>query len=402
MPDTLEAPAVAETAVPPAETTAAPAAPAEKTGVAALMGGFKDRGDIKPATDKAEKPAKGEAKDKAAPVPAEKKAEATPAPAKEALTPTKPAKGEDGIKSLRDGHEKSVAEWRTKEAEYQKQIKELKDRPERHPDDQKAIADLKKSIAEADYRKSDEFKSQFVEPINRAYSSTLEMVKQWNIETEQADGQKTSRAATERDFREILRADEADRAELAFRKFGQANGTRLLGKIDKLIELDDQGNQRARAAAEQADKTAQERAAQDKDLEGKFNERREISQKEAEEEFPDIFGEHADDPDSKKMLEAGREFVTAFRAAAKTMAWEDLAVHEAVYDARAVAFPVVKHQRDAFKAKAESLEAELKKYRDSSPGGERGSGGQQPPGETGKVGIAALGDAYSKYDSSKQ
>ena len=309
-----------------------------------------------------------------------------------------------GIKNLREGHEKAQKEWREKESDYQrkiqeaeKRINELKARPERHPDDQKKLSEYEKKVAVADFKNSDEYEKSFRQPLNKTYQDSLNLAKRFPAIERTEDGE-TNRASSEQDFRTVMTAPPEQQAELAQKIYGPVNAARIITMIDRISDLYGRGEQEAMRRAEQYQSTLKEQSQKEQERNKALTDSRGKIRQDIESRMPDIYGEHEDDPESQKLIQEGRDYIEEFRSNRDTMTDAELAEREAVMEAAASAFPVMKHQRDSALSKVKELEEELAKYRQSDPG--RG-GNKTPPDpatDTSEKGVGGLLDPWKKYD----
>jgi len=353
--------------------------------------------DVTAAAETPEPP-KGEAAPKAEkptaptpPKPPEKKTEAT-----KPTTP-KPEGKVDGIEQVRRRLEEVQKSEKEKLAEIEtlrKQNEEYNKRrfvtPEMEAEieqNKKEIADLRKSIAESHYEKSDEFKKQYVEPYTQARDSAVEAAKSYII-TNDEDG--TTRQATADDFARVMNAPRSERAGIAQKLFG-INGLNVLADIRDMERIRQQAEVAIKNHRDSLEGKSKEQENQSREMEKQYMTHREASRRQLAEEFPQFFSEPADDPEAADAWKKGLEFVDNAAQRMKDMSVDERAAVAEVMRARAAWFPRGHKELTRTKAKVAELEAELAKYRGSDPGSEKEKGGEPPKADDGlRGGIEAL------------
>lgn len=330
-------------------------------------------------------PQKPESKPAAPAKPVEKQAESKPAAKLAAPKADKPAAPADKAKpedmnSLRKRYEEVngelAKERQTKTQEISALQKKLDDLSKKRfwsdDDDKKVssyeeqIAELKKQLAETSYERSDEYNQKFKKPWQTTLDHALNLVQQ--IKVVEGDG---FRAGTKSDFWKVAGAPVEDQAAIAQQLFG-VNAIRVLQIVDKLSDI----KQQAEAAVEGHNQTAEAKAKEQADLTRKEQQTYEAAHataaQELETQFPQFFGKPEDDPELTKQMEHGYDFVDRASKEASKLPPVERAEYAAVVRARAAAFPRLVFESRRAADKIAALEAELAKFRGSTPGTGRG------------------------------
>ena len=320
-----------------------------------------------------------------APKPEAKAAEAkeTPKTADKAADKTdveKPVDWKTAPNHFRKSFEKTQAELKaeresktqiqSKVAEYEARIKEIESKPVETKADtalvekyESEIKQLRSTVQELDYSKSAEFQDKFVKPLAKTYQKALQEVQQLTV----TDEDRNSRAATQQDFDTLRSLPFGQRRAEARKMFG-ADADVVLSHISRIEQMRQEGNEALEEAKTNGDlRQKEQRISQQREQEQYQNYLKQ-AHTELETEFPDFFKPSSEDPDAAKALQSGYELVDAAVNKAGSMTLKDRAAYNAVFRARAAAFPLMEHNLKKIAAERDGLVEELKKYRGSDPG----------------------------------
>lgn len=293
---------------------------------------------------------------------------------------------EDGIPALRKRYDELSASEKAKAKEIESLNKKLKDLEGKRvwsADDDKRIEqyenrikELHGQLSEADYTRSQEYISKYVNPWHAAVKETVDLTKQMQVFTD--DGQST-RAGTEADFLKVINAPAAEQGAIARKIFGD-NAPTIVSRVAELTRMSREANQAIKAATESRTKADGEKAEMARRERQLYEGSREAAINELKEQYPQFFGEPEDNPQVAQAMRSGYEWVDSQMAASESASPEERAAIAAVIRARAAAFQRQNVELNAERAKVKSLEAELAKYRKSEPGAEkeRGDAAKQP------------------------
>lgn len=216
----------------------------------------------------------------------------------------------------------------------------------------------------ANYEKSDEYKKEYVAPIEAAFKSAYEEVTQLAIELE--DG--STRQATNADFNALWHMSLPDAIKQAKAWFGDA-ASEVLAHRRHLIQL----NQKRQGAIE---KYRTEGAEREKTrLADGVRQREAMTKawetvnKELVEAHPELYREDDADPDGNKELADGRELAErAFGSKASQLPIGEVVKARAMVWQNTTAFPRLLRRFNGAQERIKELEAELKQFKESEPG----------------------------------
>lgn len=229
---------------------------------------------------------------------------------------------------------------------------------------QSELKNLKQTLREMDYSRSDEFKEKYVTRYNKAYEQAVGEVTQLQA---RVDDDGNTRPATQADFDTLRALPFGQRRQAARRMFGE-DADVALGHVSRLEQL----RTEAREAIEN-EKVNYEKTQAEKQL----NEEREKQQltgmtdqfkNEIYEAWPDLFKPAETDADISEKLKDGRAFAEAFFGGADKLPVQDRAMHKAVAMARIESWPVLARMNELKDSKIEELTKELAALRGSDPG----------------------------------
>lgn len=282
---------------------------------------------------------------------------------------------------LKGEHFKTVRQLQDKADSLEKKIKEIESKKVETPADaklveqyQKQIQSLEQKIAESDYRQSQEFQKQYTTRINRIYQDAVEEVKALKVNSTDAEGNVTQRAATKEDFDRVFYLQGSAQDE-AIAAFGHS-AYRVASIVRELNSLTRQSEQALAEHAQNAEKTAKEKELEKQRSEGEYKQHYDASVAQLEQGWPQYFAPDDKDPDATAALQQGYKFVDDVLANAESLKPDERAAKNAVIRARAAGFVRAIVENNRLKADLESMKAELSKFRKSDPGatdGDRGA-----------------------------
>jgi hypothetical protein len=245
----------------------------------------------------------------------------------------------------------------------------------------------KQRVEEADFTRSDEYSSKYVQPYQNEMKRAMEEVKALTV-TFTVDGEPQTRAATENDFKKALALPPSEQDAFIHDTFGRS-AHRVINRINELERIKLAANNAVTEFATNYEKNKTQRELDTKrqrdEWEKSLNESYTGFQKDPE--IGKYVSESETDPDGTKLYKAELERFDGFKVNAPTAA--DAATVRALY---AMA-PRLLQETKQLAAKVSSLEAELAKFRGADPGGEikNATGGNQAPEDLGVEGkIKAL------------
>ena len=264
----------------------------------------------------------------------------------------------------------SKSQIQAKVSEYEAKIKAIESKPVETKADtalvekyENELKSLQSTVRELDYSKSVEFQDKFVKPLAKTYQKALQEVQQLTA----TDADQNSRAATQQDFDTLRNLPFGQRRAAARSMFGE-DADVVLGHISRIEQMRQEGNEALEEAKSNGEiRQKEQRIAQQREQEQYQNYLKQ-AHSELESEFPDFFKPNAEDPDAAKALQGGYELVDTAVNKAANMTLQDRAAYNAVFRARAAAFPLMEHNLKKIAAENASLVEELKKYRGSDPG----------------------------------
>lgn len=287
-------------------------------------------------------------------------------------------------------------------------LKALESKPFESPGDTAKIAAYEKQIedargeaktyqqrlAEVDFTKSPEYKSNFIDRANRIYQKAVSLVGQFRI----TDSEGNQRAAIQSDFDELRNLPEHRRDSRARELFGDDYRA-----ITKYTDAIDQVREDADIAVAKHAENQQQTAAQQLAESRKGKEAYETqyqSALKAIQDNPDYgqwFRADDADPEASKLLQDGFDEIAKVTELLPTMPPDEQAAYAAVYRARAAAMPrmMVAYKRVA--AELAAVKEELGKVRGTDPG-KIAKGTSTPPTSDAKQSISGMAAMFDKSD----
>lgn len=293
--------------------------------------------------------------------------------------------------------------WKARDEEFTKLTKERDDYKGRrvwtdedgntlkkHQDESAA---LRKQLAEADYSRSDEFKTRFKDPYTNLLKTAAASVAHYPVATNEEGG---TRAGTQQDFERIMRADPTERGAIAQKLFG-VNAGAVMSDIREIERMQIAAQQAISDASTRSEERAKTERAQMEASQKEYDAAFSQARADLEAKFPRFFAK-SEDPEVQKAMDAGNQWMESIVGEAPKMTPGDRAAANAVFQYRAGAgFARQVAENAAKDKKIATLEAEVKKLRGSDPGRTTDKpGGGEPQKDDKPVGIAGLG---AKFDA---
>ena len=269
-------------------------------------------------------------------------------------------------------------------AAYEKQLEEFKGK----------TTNYEKQLAELDYRRSDDYKQNFVAKANRVYNEAVNLMAELHVNQVDGDGNETRRQATAQDFDYIRSLPIGKRREAARTMFPDASDE-VLGAVKQLDyirqDADAEVAKRTETYHQQASQKAQQEAEQA--MQHKTHHSAALEEIRNNPDYGHWFKENADDAEASKIIKDGFEEVARFNADKGSLPPAERARYEAVFEARAAAMPRVVHAYNTLKAEKEALLEELEKFRSTDPGS-KPKGGTPPGTGEKRMGIEEAARAF--------
>lgn len=325
---------------------------------------------------------------------------ATPAPA----TPPKPeeAKADEPDWSKAPPkwykiYEQHKSKSTQREQELQAKIKNLESKPVEHAGDAKKIeayekqleemrgesGNYKRQLAQLDFTKSDEYKTQFYEPASQIYKEAVGFVGRLKAK----DGE-SERQATQADFDFIRNLPADARRRAATEMFGDSapdvlDYTRELDRLNRAAKIATENH------AANHERSTLEREGIHKREDAEFQEMRNsaLDGIKSNENWGKWFREDENDPEASQLIRDGYSEIEKLMKDIGGLPADQRAAYSALYMARAAATPRLMLENNRLQAKVEAFQEELEKIRGTDPGakgkqGENGGGteAKQPMG----------------------
>lgn len=370
---------------PPTSTPAAPEAP---KGIAAAMAQL-DAGVAEMEKAKSDATPKEPAKETLVAAP-EKTEDKTPSTEPKPEPEVEP-QWEKAPKNLKNAYFKYRRETTEKITKAEARIRELESKATQTPADLAKIKQLEEraeqlqkeldaretALVEADYSKSTEFKRDYVDKANAAYTQAISVIKTLTVTNSEGE----SRLATEADFRALLKMEPAQQ-DIELDKFGVSKN-RVLAHINKIQGIEEAGNEAiARAREKAAEKTKQHQAEIGTRSEV-FKQSYAVAQDELVKFKPEVFGTDEANPEANKIFENGLKFYDDTVANNGNLTPQQLAERAVIMRYGFAAYPKLELLLKKERANSAALKEELAKYRKSAPGNANLGGDRTPPSTSG-------------------
>lgn len=395
-----------ELATPPAETSA-------KGSASLLMNAFidtqtdspQDIAQVTPPVTTDKEPPKPADKPTPPPKPPEAKprVESKPEPKAEAPKADPFANAPKQLRERLQQLEGELGKTKTeKQAEIDRlnaRVREYENKPSLTPEMEKKMqaAEERASKLEAelyanDYRQSPEFKSQFEGRWNKAYKDATDEVSGLTVKF--MDGEENKeRPAVKQDFDRILALPYAEQSRAARLAFGEDSSV-VLTHRNNLRGIETSAEEAIASRKADFDKKKSEFVRGQEETTKNFNRTYQDSDREIVAAHPKFFGDDPDDPKSNEQYQKGLTFVD--ESASGNFTPEERASRAAIVRRWAAHFPRAVHRINVLEAKLAEKDAEIDKFRGSSPGSiEPGQGGKGAGGDE-KLNTAKLAEMFDK------
>lgn len=301
---------------------------------------------------------------------------------------------------LRNEYYKLKRESDERISKYEQRIKEIESKPKETQADMKLveeyqarIRELEERSAQADYRNSSEFQKNYVQRWQNEFKDAASEVSNLKVKEEDADGNERFRPATDSDFARLVRMAPGEQDEAAVNMFGHY-APRVMARILELKRIERAADNAIAEHSKNIEFKSKEAELNRQRSEKEYLKAFESSTQQLQEKYPQFFSPDESDSEVSDVLKQGYEFVDKVMQSAEAMKTEERAAYSAVLRARAGAFPRVAMENARLKAKLESLESELSKFRKSDPGSAEGRGSTPAPERP--AGISDLVKAFQK------
>lgn len=271
-------------------------------------------------------------------------------------------------------------------AAYEKQIEDIR----------KEAISAKQRLAEVDFTKSDEYKTNFVDRAQRIWTKAVQLVTQLKV----TDAEGNQRPATQADFDAIRTAPEHLRAYKAKELFGDDIDPHAITKYaDAIDQVREEADLAVAKHAANHEQTATQRAAEARKGQESYQAQYQSALKAIQDnpEYGQWFRPDENNPEESKLLQDGFDEIEKVTTALAEMPADAQAAYAAVFRARAAAMPRLLVAHNRVKAELEAVKAELTKLRGKDPGN-IGKGGGETPSAEGPQGIAAMAALFDKSD----
>jgi hypothetical protein len=230
--------------------------------------------------------------------------------------------------------------------------------------------ELEEQLKLTQYEKSEEYKTNFEQPVLDAFDDAVREVTTMRIESAEGD-----RSATDQDFIALLKMNTQEAAKAAKEWFGEAASEVMAHRrtVMSLTAKRQKAIDEYRQKGSEREKEMQAREAQNREKRQKlFTE----SHKEAVEKFPELFAPEDGDTEGNEVLENGMKLAEAAFAPPKNLPPEQVVQLHALTKVKAGAFDRMVYRNNKLKEENAQLKEQLKAYEESEPGA--GDGGRKP------------------------
>jgi hypothetical protein len=300
----------------------------------------------------------------------------------------KPAGTAKELRAALDNHKKMVQTLKA-EIEAMKKGKPAEDPEkktllERIQQEEERRKALEQELGAVSYEKTEEYKSKFVKPMEKAFKTAYEEIGR--LQALNSEGE--ARLATKEDFQALLIPDYGKAAKLAREIFGE-NASEALAHRRRIYDLE---RDRVEALEYHQTNRAQIEANQKIEAEKAAKASAELWQnttKAQVEKYPQFFGPEDGDEEGNAALQKGFEF-TDYVYGNPNLPTEKKIEYHAVIRNKAAAFDrlALRHKRTA--ERLAELEKELAGFKASVPGPSDGGGEKAPPSNDPFAEIEAL------------
>lgn len=237
---------------------------------------------------------------------------------------------------------------------------------------QKRIEEYESKLRVSDYTKSEEFQEKHVKPLELAFKTATDLLKELPVQMEGG----TERPATEADLRHLLSLNPSAAHKTAVELFGNFGGAEVMNSYREIRRLD-----RTRQEALNNAHIAAEEAARRAAVEAETSHAKSMSvytQSRAKllEEYPDLFGERADDAEGNALVQRQRASIESLLKGEGLTPEERIKGSARVHE-QAANYPRALLDLKRAREETESLRKRLAAYEQSDPG-ETDLGGTSP------------------------
>lgn len=239
------------------------------------------------------------------------------------------------------------------------------------------IAVFERQQAITDYSKSREYKTNYLDPLEKAVDEGAELMAEMTIR-----GEKGPRNGTREDFLELMNMGTKEASELAQELFGPS-AMMIMNLRHQARTLRSKSQTALKNAEENVSEIMRRKAVDDQETKAYAQKIWESASGKILARFPEVFGEDPDDPEYGKAIAKGlSEFDVAISDNPKVTQEQRLTLLAGMRY-RAAALPAVLKRLRGASDRIEELEEELAKFKDSDPdaGGDGGSRANKKQGK---------------------
>jgi tryptophan 2,3-dioxygenase len=293
---------------------------------------------------------------------------------------------------FRTAHEKTLQAKQAIEAEYtafkatsvmqqsdvQRKLADLEKKRFWTPEDEAKYAslerrgkDIEAELYARDFEASPQYKAEFTEKWNEAYTDAVNAVVSMEVTVRGDDGEEKTRSATKRDFESIraLAGDPSAQRKLAKQLFGE-DADIVLGHTRALVGIEKDAAKAVTKKRTEYESNLKTYLENSQNVSRAQRQASEAAEQDLIKTHPQFFGDNPNDPKENEALKRGLEFVdnSYSREATAKMNPMQLAERATVLRYMAGAFPRLCATIKRLQADNTSKDDELKKYRGADPG----------------------------------
>lgn len=302
----------------------------------------------------------------------------------------------------KNAHFQYKRETETKLQEYDRKIKELEGKSSQSPADLKKIQELEERasklekeierrenlIAETSYERSAAYKKDHLDKWDEAAARIGKSVSVLKVKSTDADGNVTERPANGADL-DKLRSMDAHSQDVAVNEMFGSSAYRVFAFLNELDGLERSSREAVATAKVKSDEARRDSEKKFGERSTEFKTHAERFKGDIEKNHPEYFSPDPANPEASEALKAGFEYVDSAASRQHEMTPQDLAETTTMIRYLAASAPRLMKEKTQLTSKITSLEAELSKYRKSSPGSAAPSA-SSPPVEKESRGIDAM------------
>jgi hypothetical protein len=314
----------------------------------------------------------------------------------EGNAPAAPNAIPDKVKPLREAYESTKAQL----AEAQAKLKALESSPqveskvlaEKLTEAEKRAQEYEARLRETDYERSEEYRSQFLKPIEEGYTKLTRAMESWDVT--EPDG--TVRAATEGDFQALMTMNDRQAKQIARERFG-ADAPEVLALRASLVDATQKRQEAIKSFKANSEARQKEMTAKQAQAKQQMSQFWESTNKALVEKAPDMFGEGEDEAENNALKEGLGIWDKAYGPGNTPL--NERIVHQALVRQSVGFASRAKVKIDKLSSQLKAANEELSKYRKSDPGnGDRATidNGNAPRNGSSKPFSESLSEARSK------